>query len=258
MGFIVEYFFLPADVFFLRPKVIQGFLLALMILREMQIGFLNHFPSFVKTHPFRSYWKYLALLIFLILLMIPMDVPLISSLQAVENTPLFKAMLAVGRFFGRNLWLFLAGIYSLAILGKNRSFQELIFGGLMSGGLAGLLGHLLKFIFLRSRPDNGWGSYSFFNFKDFVQDPGAVQSFPSGDVSIVAGAAGYLFFRFCRYPASWLILGVPLFTALSRMTLNRHWPSDTLFAIGLGLFIGHFISCYKDGSEAKKSVLVAS
>ena len=87
--------------------------------------------------------------------------------------------------------------------------------------------YAVKFISLRARPYAGMGPYSFFNPAGFLEDARAFQSFPSGDVGIIAGPAAYFFFQIQNRGIRWLIWLFPLSTALSRVTFNKHWPSDT-------------------------------
>jgi membrane-associated phospholipid phosphatase len=101
----------------------------------------------------------------------------------------------------------------------------------------------LKMIFLRARPDTGVGPFVFFHWSALASDTRPYESFPSGDVAIVAGAAAVFFFK-TRAPWRWLWLILPLCTAYSRVLLNRHWPADTLASLGLGLWVAFCLSGY--------------
>jgi membrane-associated phospholipid phosphatase len=120
-----------------------------------------------------------------------------------------------------------------------------VFSALLSSFVTALIVTVFKFLSLRARPYAEFGPFSFFNFHGLTQDARAFQSFPSGDVGVVAGAAAYLFFTTKNRFSGVLIFLLPLCTAFARMSANKHWPSDTLFAIGLGLIAAKFVRDYK-------------
>ena len=76
-------------------------------------------------------------------------------------------------------------------------------------------------------PRQGFGPMSFFNHAAYAVDKGMFLSLPSGDVAIVAGAAVSLSFSLNSRRLLFFLLLVPFMTAFSRVSLNRHWPSDT-------------------------------
>lgn len=79
---------------------------------------------------------------------------------------------------------------------------------------------LLKNFFMRVRPDLSFDSYSF----------------PSGHATI-AFAAAYIFSKQRRYFA-WFFYVLAILTAISRIYLGRHYPSDVLAGAATGIFIG--------------------
>lgn len=79
---------------------------------------------------------------------------------------------------------------------------------------------VLKNYFMRVRPDFSFDSYSF----------------PSGHATI-AFAAAYIFSK-QRKQLFWFFYLLAFFTAISRVYLGRHYPSDILAGAATGIFIG--------------------
>src|SRR3989338_7408843 len=113
--------------------------------------------------------------------------------------------------------------------------------------LAGLFSGVLKLLSTRARPLAELGPSSFLNFRQGVfGDDGMFQSFPSGDVTIVAAAVFYLMIKFPARIYLWFLLILPAFTALSRIQLEKHWPSDAMAAF----FLAHAAAIFVAGHES--------
>ena len=63
---------------------------------------------------------------------------------------------------------------------------------------------------------------------------------------LVAGVAFYLFLSIRNPFLRLLMLLLPLANAFARMSLNRHWPSDTAMSLGLGLMTAYFFWNFKE------------
>ncbi|MBI4430582.1 MAG: phosphatase PAP2 family protein [Candidatus Omnitrophica bacterium] len=140
-----------------------------------------------------------------------------------------------------NLWVFMIGLYFLGLALTKCSWFTVSFGMMISSSAAGVLCYFSKMLFLRARPNANEGPFSFFNFESLSNDGGTYHSFPSGDVVVVAGAAYYLFLRVKNKFLKLILLLLPLATALSRVNENKHWPSDTVLALGFGLISAFFV-----------------
>lgn len=144
-----------------------------------------------------------------------------------------------GGEMGKSIWIFLALAYFLSV--RNPGARNLVFGALLGTCLTGLSATILKWTVLRARPYTELGHGSFFNMAHFGTDNRNYQSFPSGDVAIVAGACFFLFPAFRKNIGAWVFLLTPLATAFARMHWERHWFSDTAAAMILGAFISYFV-----------------
>lgn len=148
-----------------------------------------------------------------------------------------------GGQMGRSIWIFLALAYLFLI--RKPGVRGIVFGALLGTCLTGLFTTFLKWTVLRARPSMELGHRSFFNMDYFGTDHRGYQSFPSGDVAIVAGACFFLLVIFRKKNWSGIFLLTPLATAFARMHWERHWLSDTVMAMILAAFWALFIWGYE-------------
>lgn len=152
-----------------------------------------------------------------------------------------------GDTISRNVefWIVLGALNLLALLSRKENLKDFAFGIFLGSALTGLIGHLLKFVFLRARPYGGFGPFSFFNIQGLTEGEHVFQSLPSGDVLLVSGASAFLFFALKNQVSRGLVFLFPLTTAVYRVAENKHWPSDTLASIGLSLIVAFFLWNHK-------------
>ncbi len=239
----------------LRSKTTLAILLTLLISLELVRGFLKNFPAYCRTLKPKSFLQIAGLATLTALLLFPFDVFLIGKVQAWAERPWFQELISLGAFFGKahNTWVLIALFYFLFWTLHKSSRKIFCFGALVSSSLTGLLSHILKHILMRARPYNNLGPFDFFDWRGLARDTAAFQSFPSGDVAICAGAASFLFFAARKTRLGWIFLIIPILTACARMSVNRHWPSDTAFAIVISFAVAKFVYDYMNFSEGKKN-----
>ncbi len=184
-----------------------------------------------------------AVALLLLSVAFPADQKVITALSGVTNSAL-SYLLFIGKTIGTNsvFWLGLLSIYLLATVLRRSRVRIVIFGAMLSAGASGLLTTILKVSLMRARPDTGHGELSFFNLQGYLASKGDFLSFPSGDVAIVAGAAYFLMLIVKPLPLRALLFTLPLLTAASRISLGRHWPSDTLASMLLAMFAAYLVS----------------
>ena len=226
----------------------------LIILRELWDGSFQQLKVALKRISLKPFRGLLMAFITLTLFTLLLDPFLITFLQGM-NSPLAQTIANYGQKLGRNInpWIGLTGIYFLACLTKRRIWRKGAFGLILSSLATSVVSHLMKFIFLRARPDSHLGPFSFFNLQGLIHDERAFQSFPSGDVAVVAGATSCLFFMIPNRYLRWLVFLLPLSTAFARVSLNRHWPSDTVASLMVSLLLGKFIAESLQKQEAFSS-----
>jgi membrane-associated phospholipid phosphatase len=237
----------------MHPKIILFILVASVILSEL--FFLGFFRRF--TEPLRSLRLKTVSLVFAaaaacVVSLFFIDPLLVALLQ--KFTTAFEGIVTFGRTIGKNtyFWYTLLVLYLIPAILRKSSLRRYAFGILVSSAFTALIITALKFIFLRARPSAGAGSLSFFNLEGLTKDMSEFQSFPSGDVSLVAGASFYLFFTVRNAWVRWVFLALPLTTALARIHLNRHWPSDTLASIFIAIFIGFWIEKHTRAAAGRR------
>lgn len=229
-----------------NPKLITAVLLIAVCLAEIRKGYFKGFKTYLKSAP----WKSLALVSLLTALLVIVtaffDRPVLQFIQDINHS-FFQMIVDLGGYLGKgqNLWTLVCWLYLVAFVLRLEKARLLLFSSLLASFIASLMTTILKFTILRARPEAQLGPFSFFNWKGLIEDDRFFQSFPSGDVAVVAGAAIYLFFSLKNRYVKWLFLLFPIFTACARVNANRHWPSDTLASIGLGVLAAQFIWNYQ-------------
>ena len=221
------------------PKSLLGMLFTITLLVEIRKPYLSAWRGIFKTIPWGRYLGLLVIMSIVSLSFLPFDESLLMTIQSVKF-PGKDGLVDAGEILGpeSGLWVLLYVAYFTAYFVGVVRPRRILFHALLGSVLTGLTAHLLKFAIMRARPDAGLGCYSFFHSITPLKSYGPFQSFPSGDVAVVAGAAVYLFLVAKTRGTAWGLLLLPIVTAVSRIDLNRHWPSDTFFSLGLGLVIG--------------------
>jgi membrane-associated phospholipid phosphatase len=168
------------------------------------------------------------------------DGPILRFVQSAQD-PLTTSLKSLGGVIGHNycFWCFLLCIYIVTKFAKWKQASGAVYAAMLSAGVTACTCYLAKLIFLRARPETGFGPLSFFNHAAYAVDKGMFLSLPSGDVAIVAGAAVSLSLSLNSRRLLLFLLLVPFMTAFSRVSLNRHWPSDTLIAFAIGMLVAY-------------------
>jgi membrane-associated phospholipid phosphatase len=232
---------------------IIGSMVVVTALNELRRGYFTKsnqsaFVQRIKKTPYCRYLLFVCAVTAALIFML--DTPLLEMVQQIKN-PFLTVVLHVGAWVGKgfNIWfVLLIGYAGLTCLRRHR-WAQAVFSALLSVVSMASIGFVLKRVFMRARPHEELGPLSFLNFEALLHDKGSFHSFPSGDVAVSIGATAFLFFAVKNIYPRFLILCIPAATALSRMTLNKHWPSDVFFSLGLGLIIGSIIWQYHESLE---------
>ncbi len=131
----------------------------------------------------------------------------------------FVAALAAAAIFRTTRYLKLALVIALTFI--------------WSGGLC----HLIKIAVHRPRPEIMWAPW----FAEWGLSVRLVEnqlhSFPSGDVTVAAGLVTVAFLLVGRGWARYLLFAVPVLSAIGRIAGARHYPSDCLAGMVLGIAV---------------------
>ncbi len=238
------------------PKGLVFVLLGICIFREFRKGYFKKIPAYLADQDWRPYTQIISAFLSLAFLFLWMDSFLLHWIQTYD-LPWFHYAAAIGRTLGYSTypWLLLVVVYALTRALRQMNWHRASFCCMVSAGLTSLVAHTVKIVALRARPYEGSGPFSFFHFHEVLKHSNTYFSFPSGDVAVVAGIFCYLSYRTKNFFGGCLALTFPLLTSCSRILLNKHWPSDTLFAIGLGFCAGLLVFNYDDYLHKEKIAL---
>lgn len=222
-------------------------LMAVIVFLEIRRGYFKDLRFRLRSLSWRPYLVSFASLAVFAVSLLFVDSVILDWIQD-RHSFVAKAIVDGGGWVGRSThcWMVLAGVYVVSYCLRLEKGRRYFFSALLSSFIASTLVVIFKFVFLRARPCSNLGPFSFFHLRGLLQDDNLFQGFPSGDVVVVAGAAGYFFHASKNRYLNWLWLLPPLATAFSRMHLDRHWPSDVFFSLGLGLLIARFVLDFKE------------
>ena len=229
-----------------QPKSLVWIGIVFCVIWETRRGYFKKIPDFFKKVEWGPYLQMFFSFTIVSIALMFVDPWILGKIQSYRH-PLLQILESIGGWLGRHIhpWMILLALYLLfKIILRNEHTAIKFFGALLSGAFSSLVTFTLKYSTLRTRPYGARGAFSFFNMEGITKDARLYQSFPSGDVVVVAGACYFLWHQFKHKKWAGIFLILPLLTAYSRMFLNRHWPSDTFMALGLGWIAAFFFSEY--------------
>lgn len=155
--------------------------------------------------------------------------------ETYTNTPFWQSYLDVANELGGPAILLpAAGLFTVSLATGNNKFQDAAFTSLQSWVYAGSMTFGLKRAFGRLRPEEGMGASIFRPLSKHT-------SFPSGHTT----AAFALITPWVYYypnPLTYGLFALGASTAIARMALNKHWPSDVFAGAAIGFFTGRFLA----------------
>ena len=234
------------------PKISVVVFVIVIFFNEIRKGYFDNMKTFSQTFKPKIHVITLICVVVAIAGVFLFDPYLLKTLQGLPGS--FPQKIAdFGGMIGRNVnpWFFLGTVYLAAVVIRQRKWQQVVFGSLFSCVCASAISSILKFLFLRARPIAELGHLSFFNLSGLAKDARAFQSFTSGDVAVVAGIAGYLFFGMKNQYLRWIVLLFPIATSFARINGNKHWPSDTVMAMILGICMGYIVTSYETMNQKR-------
>lgn len=128
----------------------------------------------------------------------------------------------------------LAGIFAVSLFTDNQRFQDAAFTSAESWLYAGLITMGLKTAFGRARPESGNPSGTFAPFSGNT-------SFPSGHTT-AAFAIVTPWVMYYPGAATYTLFALSSGTAVARIALDKHWPTDVVAGAAVGYLTGRFLS----------------
>ncbi len=151
------------------------------------------------------------------------------------NTPFWQSYFDVtNELGGPGILVPAAGLFTISLATKNSKFQDAAFTSLQSVVYAGSMTYGLKRAFGRLRPEEGMGASIFRPLSRHT-------SFPSGHTT----AAFALITPWVLYypnPLTYGLFALGTSTAIARMALNKHWPTDVMAGAAIGFFTGRYLA----------------
>ncbi len=226
-------------------RAVSAILFILILLREIRLGFFRDSGRRLKGLHFKQYLAPFLFILFTVLISVLWFDAWASVAVPGWHHFILHVVVGLGRNLGRNIWLYLEIVYLVGWIKKKESWCQVSFGMLLSTALAGLASALFKVVFLRPRPEFNLGPFAFFHLRGLLQGDNGFQSFPSGDVATVTAATAFLIFVVRSPWIKGLLLLIPACVIFSRLSLLRHWLSDTLFAFGISFMVAHLVWQYR-------------
>jgi len=130
--------------------------------------------------------------------------------------------------------LFVLALLIAALVSRSWSYARLALVVGVAYAISGLTCHVIKMVVHRPRPEvmpvpwlGGWGLAA-------CMLENELHSFPSGDVTIAAELATVVFLAIGRGYLRYLLVLIPFLSAVGRIIVAAHYPSDCLASALLG------------------------
>lgn len=136
------------------------------------------------------------------------------------------------------------GVWGTGVVFKSAAIQRAGRRLIVTVVAAGLMTYAVKYASGRSRPNEDVGPFSFHPFTSVKDSTGleARGSFPSGHTMAAFAVATSLSGDIEWWPASVALYTLAAGTAYSRIYDNRHWFSDTVAGMMLGVFTAKVVN----------------
>jgi len=118
------------------------------------------------------------------------------------------------------------------LLGDQDKLGDTFWRSMDSMALSAVVAQGGKLVFQRKRPSQTDDPNEFFKGTQY-------ESFPSGEVSAIAGAVTPFVVQYGReHPAVYALEVLPLYDAIARVKVHGHWQSDVVAGWGIGTAAG--------------------
>ena len=171
------------------------------------------------------------------------DPALLEEVQQGYRGPLASYLDVANELGGSGVTPAVAGLFAVSLATGNQRFQDAAFTSFQSLVYAGFLTGTLKGVVGRFRPEAGDGAYRFDLFSGNA-------SFPSGHTTAAfAVVTPWVFY----YPhiATYGLFAISTGTAVARIALDKHWPTDVLAGGTIGFFTARYLTRRHQGARAE-------
>ncbi len=171
-----------------------------------------------------------------------LDDPLLREVQEGYHGPVGSYLRVTNKLGGPSVLPATAGVFVLSLATRNTRLQDAAFTSMQSVMFAGAITGMLKFTFGRYRPSADDGPYRFDSFS-------GNSSFPSGHAT-VAFALVTPWVLYYPNVATYSLFALSSGTAIARIALDKHWPTDVLTGAAIGFFTARYLT-YRHQRDAR-------
>ncbi len=219
--------------------------------------YLQNFFYTIKDDLFQTKGILLFFIFIIILISILfLDFPLQTHFRRLKD-PFMATILFWGNEFGNGHYMFplLFLLYFFSLVFHFNKIKQIIGVILLGTLLSGLIGQILKILFLRMRPYVELNPLSFFCYSKIDSlnrlFSTSFHSFPSGHTLNAFGFITPIFLSLKKRWYRYLLFIIPGLTGLARIFYNNHWLSDVILGAALGIYITMII--YKNNIRGIKN-----
>jgi len=222
--------------------------------REISTGYFHDYKSRLASLNKLPYAVTLICSLIVAICLVPFDQQMLHALHT-SNAELLRNITAIGAMLGTDtkFWTILLVLYAAGTALGSKKLTKVIFGAILATVVSVVIVTILKLIVLRARPVVGIGAAEFFQFAEIFKGNRAFQSMPSGQVVLVSSAVAFIYYQLQNHWFRFFLAVLPVFSAVSRVSLNRHWPSDTIVSFGIAVVVAHVIFSCQTSTETPRS-----
>ncbi len=163
-----------------------------------------------------------------------LDDSVLREVQAGYDGALGSYLRATNKMGGPTVLPATVGIFGATLVVGDKRLQDAAFTSMQSVMFAGAITSMLKFTFGRYRPNADDGPYRFDSFSRH-------SSFPSGHATLAfAVVTPWVLY----YPnvATYTLFALSTGTAVARIALDKHWPTDVLAGAAIGFLTARYLT----------------
>lgn len=163
-----------------------------------------------------------------------LDPSVLEEVQEGYHGPFASYLNLTNNLGGRRMPAVVAGVFAASLVTPNTRFQDAAFTSLQSLAYAGAVTGALKNVIGRFRPEVGDGAYRFAPLSGNT-------SFPSGHTTAVF-AIITPWVHYYPNAATYGLFALGTGTAVARIALDKHWPTDVMTGAAIGFFTGRYLA----------------
>lgn len=180
----------------------------------------------------------------------PIDPPLLEQVQEGYSGGLATYLDATNEMGGPRATAPVTALFVASLVTDNARFQDAAFTSLQALAYSAAITNGFKFLLGRYRPEADAGAYRFVPFS-------GNRSLPSGHTS-AAFAIVTPWVLYYPNVATYGLFALSAGTAVARIALDKHWPTDVLAGAAIGFLTARWLTRRHQGAEVGRLSLTPS